>query len=85
VDLLGALALVCKQYGPRRLPYAHRRGAGAGYATVTVVAVTTTVFVLATQLVGIGALGTTFWLTLPLGVLGGYTHEQARLANSTSR
>lgn len=51
----------------------------------TVAAVTTTVFVLATQLVGIGALGTTFRLTLPLGALGGYIHEQARLANPTPR
>jgi hypothetical protein len=38
-----------------------------------------------TVLFGIGALGTTFWLTLPLGALGGYVHEQARLANFAPR
>lgn len=49
---LGAVALVCKQYGPGRLPYAHRRDVGAGYAMATVAAITTTVFILVTQLVG---------------------------------
>lgn len=191
MDSLRAVVSVCKQYGPGRLPYAHRRDVGAGYAMATVAAITTTVFIVATQLVGfftvtsatmsmtfvgyagspseqlfgmittvpagfltgaavwrvqklrawngvpagivamllmypvsqllwlvflrpfeplvidstatvslsellgslpaipyytilfgIGALGTTFWLTLPLGALGGYIHEQARSTNA---
>jgi hypothetical protein len=194
MDLLGTVVSVCKQYGPGRLPYARRRDVGAGYAMATVAAITTTVFIVATQLVGfftvtsatmsmtfvgdagspseqlfgmittvpagfitgaavwrvqslrawngvpagvvamllmypvsqllwlaflrpfeplvidstapvslseflgsllavpyytvlfgIGALGTTPWLTLPLGALGGYIHEQARTANSAPR
>jgi len=36
-----------------------------------------------TVLFGIGALGTTFWLTLTLGALGGYIHEQARPTNAS--
>lgn len=43
---------VCERYGPGRLPYANRRDVGAGYAMATVAAITTTVFILVTQLVG---------------------------------
>lgn len=194
MSLLGALVRVCKGYGPGRLPYARRRDVGAGYAMATVAAVTTTVFILATQLFGfftitsatrsmtfvgyagplsrqvfgmvttvpagfitgaavwrvpslrswrgvpagvvamllmypvsqlldfvflrpfeplviestqavslselllrlpaapyytvifgIGALGTTFWLTLPVGALGGYIHERARASFAASQ
>ena len=38
-----------------------------------------------TVLFGIGALGTTFWLTLPLGALGGDIHEQARTTNASGQ
>jgi hypothetical protein len=50
--LLQSLVAVCEQYGPGRLPYASRRDVGAGYAMATVVGVTTTVFVVSTQLFG---------------------------------
>jgi hypothetical protein len=43
---------VCERYGPGRLPYANRRDVGAGYAIATVAGITTTVFILATQLFG---------------------------------
>lgn len=48
----GSLIAICKQYGPGRLPYAGRPDVGAGYAMATVAAITTTVFILLTQLVG---------------------------------
>ncbi|MCX2819533.1 hypothetical protein EGH25_09245 [Haladaptatus sp. F3-133] len=44
---------VCERYGPGRLPYANRRDVGAGYVMATVAGITTTVFILVTQLVGI--------------------------------
>lgn len=56
MDLLGAVVSVCKQYGPGRPPYADRRDVGAGYAMATVAALTTTAFILVTQLVGISAI-----------------------------
>jgi uncharacterized membrane protein YqaE (UPF0057 family) len=56
MDLLGAVVFVCEQYGPGRLPYAHRRAVGAGYAMATVAALTTTASVLVTQLVGISTI-----------------------------
>jgi hypothetical protein len=43
---------LCERYGPGRLPYARRRAVCAGYAMATVAAISTTVFVLATQLLG---------------------------------
>jgi len=51
MDLLKAVVFVCKQYGPGRLPHARRRDVGAGYAMATVAALTTTAFILVTQLV----------------------------------
>ena len=56
MGLRGGIAAVCKQYGPGRLPYAHRRDVGAGYAMATVAALTTTAFILVTQLVGISTI-----------------------------
>jgi len=53
---LERIVAVCKQYGPSRLPYAHRRDVGAGYAMATVAALTTTAFILVTQLVGISTI-----------------------------
>ena len=56
MDLLAPIVFVCKRYGPGRLPYAHRRDVGAGYAMATVAAITTTAFLLVTQLVGISTI-----------------------------
>jgi hypothetical protein len=38
-----------------------------------------------TVIFGFLALGTTFWLTLPLGALGGYIHERARATDAASQ
>lgn len=56
MELLGRIVAVCKQYGPGQLPYAHRRDVGGGYAMATVAALTTTAFILVTQLVGISSI-----------------------------
>lgn len=62
MKLLSAVAAVCKQYGPGRLPYAYRRDVGAGYAMATVAALTTTVFILVTQLVGISTIMSSYYV-----------------------
>lgn len=56
MDLLALIEFVCKRYGPGRLPYADRRDVGAGYAMATVVAITTTAFILVAQLAGISTI-----------------------------
>jgi len=59
---IGLFVAVCERYGPGRLPYANRRDVGAGYAMATVAAITTTVFILVTQLVGISTIMSSWYV-----------------------
>lgn len=70
LELLRAVVSVCKQYGPGQLPCAHRRDVGAGDAMATVTAITTSVFVLSTQLVGFSTVTSATMSMTSSGTLG---------------
>lgn len=87
MEILGEIVAVCKRYGPGRLPYAHRRDVGAGYAMATAAALTTMAFILVTQLVGISTIMSSWYeaydgplfeqvigmvTTVPSGFLAGF-------------
>lgn len=62
MNVLDSVGAACKRFGPGRLPYAHRREVGAGYAMATATAVATAAFIALTQTFGISTLMSSWYV-----------------------